>query len=155
MAKRKKKKLNIYLDNCCLNRPYDNQSQLRVELETKAKLFIQKLVEKGSVELTVSYILRLENNDNPYDDKKFLISRFFDFAKTSISETAEILKNANSFVDKGLKVHDALHLSCAIEANCDYFFTTDDRLLKFKETRVNIGNPTDFARIWEDYNDDK
>ena len=28
----------VYLDNCCYNRPYDDQTQLRIELETKAKI---------------------------------------------------------------------------------------------------------------------
>jgi len=28
----------IYLDNCCYNRPFDDQSQLRVRLEAEAKL---------------------------------------------------------------------------------------------------------------------
>ena len=33
-------KLKLYLDNCCFNRPFDDQSQLLVRLETEAKLFI-------------------------------------------------------------------------------------------------------------------
>jgi len=36
--------IKIYLDNCCYNRPYDDQTQLRIELETKAKLFIQQKI---------------------------------------------------------------------------------------------------------------
>lgn len=31
--------MKIYLDNCCYNRPYDDQSQVRIQLETQAKLF--------------------------------------------------------------------------------------------------------------------
>jgi len=30
-------RLKIYLDNCCYNRPYDDQSQLKVSLEAQAK----------------------------------------------------------------------------------------------------------------------
>ena len=33
--------MRIYLDNCCYNRPYDDQSQMRVFLESQAKLHIQ------------------------------------------------------------------------------------------------------------------
>jgi len=40
---RKEKIMRVYLDNCCFNRPYDDQMQLKIELETKAKLFIQAL----------------------------------------------------------------------------------------------------------------
>ena len=31
-------KCRIYLDNCCFNRPYDDQSQPRIRFETQAKL---------------------------------------------------------------------------------------------------------------------
>jgi len=34
------KKYRLYLDNCCFNRPFDNQKQLKIKLETEAKLFI-------------------------------------------------------------------------------------------------------------------
>ena len=35
-------KLRVYLDNCCFNRPFDNQLQPRIRFETQAKLHIQK-----------------------------------------------------------------------------------------------------------------
>ena len=44
--------LKIYLDNCCYNRPYDDQSQIRISLETQAKLYIQNLVKDKQIELT-------------------------------------------------------------------------------------------------------
>ena len=46
----------------------------------------------------------------------------------------------------GLKPKNASHLACAIGAGCDYFFTTDDRLLRFKDDRVAIVNPIDFIQ---------
>jgi hypothetical protein len=39
----KKDKLRIYLDVCCLNRPFDNQVQDRVRLEAEAVLAILKI----------------------------------------------------------------------------------------------------------------
>ena len=35
--------MRVYLDNCCYNRPFDEQDQLSVRLETEAKLYIQRL----------------------------------------------------------------------------------------------------------------
>ena len=32
----------IYLDNCCFNRPFDDQKQIRIQIETEAKLYIQR-----------------------------------------------------------------------------------------------------------------
>jgi len=36
--------VKVYLDNCCFNRPYDDQNNLLVFMETEAKLFIQELI---------------------------------------------------------------------------------------------------------------
>jgi len=36
--------MKIYLDNCCYNRPFDDQTQMRVFLESQAKIYIQTLV---------------------------------------------------------------------------------------------------------------
>lgn len=52
-----KKSMKIYLDNCCFNRPYDDQSQLSVSLETQAKLKIQSDIKNGLLDLADSYIV--------------------------------------------------------------------------------------------------
>jgi len=38
--------MRIYLDMCCFNRPYDDQSQARIRLETEAKMLLQQKVKK-------------------------------------------------------------------------------------------------------------
>ena len=58
-------KLRIYLDNCCFNRPYDDQSQEKILLETEAKLKLQQEIKNGDLELIWSYMLDYENNENP------------------------------------------------------------------------------------------
>ena len=37
--------MKVYLDLCCFNRPFDDQSSLAVYIETQAKLGIQDLIE--------------------------------------------------------------------------------------------------------------
>jgi predicted nucleic acid-binding protein len=155
MPDSEKKKLNIYLDNCCYNRPYDDQTQLRIELETKAKLFIQTLIEEDTVDLTISYMSELENSDSPFEDRKMSIAKFFDNAKATVTETTDIVERAEKFVENGLKSHDSLHLSCAIAGGCDYFLSTDDRLLKHKDDRIKSINPVDFIRLWRNNDDDE
>ena len=75
-------KIRIYLDNCCYNRPFDDQSQLLVSMEAQSKMFIQSMIKKGVFELTTSYMLRYENSRNPYDMRKENISRFIDTYET-------------------------------------------------------------------------
>jgi hypothetical protein len=40
--KLEEEQLRLYLDNCAFNRPFDDQNQLKIKLETEAKLFIQQ-----------------------------------------------------------------------------------------------------------------
>lgn len=47
----------IYLDNCSFNRPFDDQSQIRIRIETEAKLYIQENIVSGKLQLCWSYIL--------------------------------------------------------------------------------------------------
>jgi len=138
-------KIKIYLDNCCFNRPYDDQNQLIIELETKAKLFIQSLIVNGKVDLVISYILELENDDNPFEIRKLAIQDFFKYAIEDVSESSELLRTAAELKKTGIKTKDALHIASAIEANCDYFISTDIRLLKYNDMRIKIINPVDFV----------
>ena len=48
----------------------------------------------------------------------------------------------------GVKMKDAYHVACAIHASCDCFLTTDDRILKYHTDEIEIINPVDFVRNW-------
>ena len=50
-------KNRIYLDNCCLNRPYDDQNNLNVHLEAEAKVFIQNEILNNTFELAWSFMM--------------------------------------------------------------------------------------------------
>jgi hypothetical protein len=113
--------MKVYLDNCSFNRPFDSQTQLKVRLETEAKLFIQSKIFLQEIHLTWSYILEYENNFNPYPERKEIILEWKKLAMQIIFETNNILDNARVLQTIGLKSKDALHVACAIEATCDYF----------------------------------
>jgi predicted nucleic acid-binding protein len=141
--------IRIYLDNCCFNRPYDDQSHLKIELETKAKLKIQEMVIAGQLELVTSFILEQENDDNPYLERKIAIEDFLTLATIDIDLSQEIIDIANETGATGLKTKDSLHLACAIVADCEYLLTTDKRFLKCKDTRIKVVNPVQFVFIAE------
>lgn len=42
---------------------YDDQSQMRIHLETQAKLHIQDTIRDGEIELVTSYVLDFENSN--------------------------------------------------------------------------------------------
>lgn len=138
-------KHRIYLDNCCFNRPYDDQSNLKIELETRAKLRIQEMIVAGRLELVSSYILEYENDDNPYVERRFAIENFLGLAATNINESEDVLNIANAAKNTGLKTKDALHVACAIMAKCDYLVTTDSRFMKYTDSRIKMISPIEFV----------
>lgn len=142
--------MRIYLDNCCFNRPYDDQTQLRISLESQAKLHIQEMVKNDELTLVSSYILDYENSRNRFEKKRNGISAFLK-ENTSLyideSYKDEVETIAAEIKATGVKSFDAMHTACAIIAKCDYLLTTDDRLLKYKSDKIKIVDPTEFIRI--------
>ena len=143
--------MRVYLDNCCFNRPFDNQAQARVRLETEAKLRIQERIAAGELELAWSYILDFENSANPFEERRDAVSRWRQRAVVEILETAEILSEARRLTELGLQSKDALHVACAVAADCDYLLTTDDAMLSKLTgyTVVKALDPTAFVRTTE------
>ena len=140
-------KPKLYLDMCCFNRPYDNQQQERIYLESVAKLYVQKQIVQASLDFAWSFILEYENSKNPYALRRQTIKTFSHRAAQYISEdfAGEITPLAKSIMDEGIKAKDALHVACAVWAGCDFFLTTDDRLLKYNTSSIRVVNPMQFV----------
>lgn len=144
--------MKIYLDNCCFNRPYDDQTQIRISLETQAKLYVQNLVKSKELDLVTSYVLWYENSQNPYATKRMAIGEFIqkNSAEYIDIDKGDIIKSkAEEIMQTGIKTKDAYHIACAVYSSCDYFLTTDDRLLKYHTCEIQILNPTEFIRRLE------
>lgn len=124
--------LKIYLDNCCYNRPYDDQSQIRISLETQAKLYIQGLIKDKQIELVIAEFM--ESNESYY---------------VGSERDTDVARIAEPIMQTGVKEKDAFHVACAILSKCDYFITTDDRLLKYKESQMPLVTPGEFIRRLE------
>jgi len=143
------RKLKIYLDNCCFNRPYDDQTQDMIMLETTAKLIIQKLISEKHLDLVWSYILKYENSRNIYEAKKNAIASWRKLSIEYVDQNSEIEILAEEIKQSGIKEADALHVACSIFAKCDFFITVDKRILKFRNDRITICNPLQFMSIYE------
>lgn len=119
------RKLKVYLDNCCFNRPYDDQTQDIIMLETTAKLMIQKLITEKQIDLVWSYVLKFENSRNIYEAKKNAIASWRKLSTFYVDQNSEIELLAEEIMQSGLKEYDSLHVACAINAQCEYFITVD------------------------------
>jgi predicted nucleic acid-binding protein len=139
----------VYLDNCTYNRPFDDQSQLRISLETQAKLYIQSLIRSNKIDLIYSYVCFYENYINPFENKRLSIFEFSKYAKYFVGENQDILAKANEIIQGKMNPLDALHLSCAINAKANYFITVDDGILRYKTEEINILDPIMFIKYFE------
>lgn len=141
--------MKIYLDMNIYNRPFDDQSQVRVRLETVAVFEILQMVKSGSLSLVWSFILEYENSLNPYDDIRMEIERISFLSSENVMSSEDIRKAARQYEKKGIKPRDALHIACAVKSNADYFLSCDDKVVRKADvlgTNLKIVNPVDFIR---------
>jgi len=146
-------KLKIYLDNCCYGRPYDDLSQAKIKIEASAKMYIQSLIRFSSLELCSSFMLYSEINDSPFVISKDNTLNFVnEYSQYFVGEKrrSDIEPIANEIMGTGVKYKDAVHLACSIIAKCDYFITTDNRVLNYKTDKIKIVNPVKFVDVWEE-----
>lgn len=127
--------MRIYLDICCFNRPFDDQSDLIVRLQTEAKLHVQEMVREGTLFLVWSAIMDIENSANPDLNRKVAIADWQQLGVEDVSVNERVEAAAETLSRIGVKPMDALHVASAIEARAEYFLTTDNALLRKMVTR--------------------
>jgi hypothetical protein len=103
--------MRIYLDNCTFNRPFDNQAQIKIRLETEAKLYIQSGIREKRYTLAWSYILDFENDRNPYEEKRKSISAWREIADWHCASSDDILSAGSEIMKKAIRAKDALHIA--------------------------------------------
>lgn len=129
----------IYLDTCCLQRPLDDRSQPRINVEAEAILTVLGLVEKKYLTLTFSDALEFEIARIPDNDRKNKVNEILNLASQHIVLNDEIEQSAAQFIQQGIKPTDALHLASALNHAVDCFCTADDAFLKKAKAHVIIG----------------
>ena len=140
----------LYLDMNIYNRPFDDQSQLRIRLETIAIHSILKMIREKKFTLLWSFMLEYENSLNPFEEIMMEIKMTSALASEYIASAKDVLKHAKEFELKGIKPRDAIHLACSIKGKAGYFLTCDDKLIKKAptiKTETAIINPLDFIRM--------
>ena len=138
--------VKIYLDNCCLNRPFDDQTQVRVRLESEAVLFVLSHIEQGDWTWIGSDVLIDEIEQTPDFGKRSRLQIVANYVQNVVEITELELERANDLQKLGFHGYDALHIACAENAKSDVLLTTDDRLLKLakrfsKKLHIPVVNP--------------
>ncbi|MFO7917519.1 MAG: PIN domain-containing protein [Anaerolineae bacterium] len=135
----------LYLDTNVYNRPFDEQEQPRIWLETLAFAVILQMVEVESVILVRSSVLDYENSRNPSRARRRWVARCLDSAGFYQPVNQDIRRRAEALEKAGVRALDALHVTCAEAAESDFFLTCDDRLINRYEGELTVVNPVDFV----------
>jgi predicted nucleic acid-binding protein len=141
--------VRLYLDVCCLNRPFDDQTQDRIHLEAEAVLLIIKHIEAGEWGWLTSEVVNYEIQQTPNPERRAEVLLLATHADTETRLTEERIQRAKELETFGLKSYDALHLACAEAGNVDAFLTTDDKVIKkSQQPKVNIHIPVENPLEW-------
>jgi predicted nucleic acid-binding protein len=140
------RKLRIYLDNCCYNRPFDDQRDVNNRNETRAKLTIQQMIRDGQLELVWSDVVDYENNDNPFEERRVKIAEWKALAAVDSAMNDAIQQKASELMRLGLRQKDAAHIASAIFGNADCFLTVDMKILNKPVRDIEVLNPLVFLR---------
>ena len=130
--------MRIYLDSCSLQRPFDDQTQLRIRVETEAVLAILAAVQAGDLVLVNSEALEYEMGRIPDDQRGTEVAAVLALAKEWIEINDEAESLAESLENRGIRPMDAVHLALASTARVDFFATCDDRLLRKAKAEAGL-----------------
>jgi predicted nucleic acid-binding protein len=141
--------MRVYLDTCCLNRPFDSQAQDRVRLESEAVTEILRQASAGVHQLVRSTAIELELGRMSDADRRARVLEFLDGPGWLDEVPTLDAARATRLVGLGFKPLDALHVAAAEASSADVFLTTDDRLLHTArrhsgDLKVRVQNPADW-----------
>ena len=139
----------IYLDVCTLCRPFDNQSLMRIRLETDAYYLIWHGIQDGSYKMVVSpaHFKEIEGIEDLFERMELtvLLNRF---GKKPSYQLNEVRKRAEKLYSLNFGIADAAHVAFA-ETSAEYFITCDDKLLKkvckLEDSNLKALNPVNFC----------
>lgn len=119
----------VYFDVCCLNRPFDNQTQARIHLESDAVLAVLDNCQNGIWVLIGSEVVDFEVSLMPDSERRKRVAALAALAQDRIRINDEIRLRTVELTKNGFKPYDALHLASAENSSAEVFLTTDDKLL--------------------------
>lgn len=141
--------MRVYLDVCCLNRPFDDQAQPRIRLEADAVEVILELCSLGIHEWVTSPAMVVEVARNPDPVRRALVLDLIGAASERMIITPPCENLARSLASAGQSPMDALHLAAAQYGRCEVYLTTDDHLIKAArragdKVSVRVLNPAEW-----------
>ena len=138
----------IYLDVSALCRPFDDQSYLRIKMETEAVNLILTKIKEGILKMIVSPVHFKEIEAISDNIERFHLLNFLkNFGTRPKVELKKARERAEELVSLKFGIADAAHIAFAEMANAE-FISCDIKLLKkCKKHKIKIwsGSPIVFC----------
>ena len=144
------KKMRIYLDVCCLNRQFDDQTQDRIHLESEAILSILNYSQTLNWDIIGSDAIDGEIFKMPDSEKKLKVGILASMHQSYVAVDRGLEIRASKLEESGFKAFDALHIACAEKGDADVLLTTDDGLLRKaaqyrSNLKIEVRNPLEWV----------
>lgn len=114
---------------------------------------IQADILDKKFDLVWSYILEAENMANPFQERKRAIGHWRNISIMFVKENDLLVQKAKEINQLGIRSKDALHLASTIFAGCQYFLTTDDKIINKNKLIAELTLTDPIGFIKEVYND--
>jgi len=129
--------MKIYMDVCCLCRPFDDQTMGRIRLEVTA---VQEIIRRCATQeftMITSEAITDELSKIPDINKRLRVEKITSLTKEHILIDEGIISRMHELIAFGGDAMDSLHIACAERAGA-VFLTTDDDLITFFKLHQNI-----------------
>lgn len=130
--------MRVYLDNCCLSRPFDDPSQVRIALEAEAVAAVLTLCESGGWILVSSDAVEFEVSQTADGSRRAWLNEVLLSAADHIAIDEPIVARAAELESRGFKNMDAIHVSLAEAVGADRLVTCDDQFLKVAKKQTDL-----------------
>ena len=122
--------MRLYIDLGCYNRPFDDQTQERIRLETEAVLSVLTRVVEGKETLLWSWVMSFENDKHPRPDRRDEIAVWQAQAERTVELSGGLQERAREFEQQGIPALDAVHLAAAEIGGADVVLICDDVMVR-------------------------
>lgn len=140
----------IYLDYNCFQRPFDDPSIARIQIEAVACIELIRQADMRLVELIWSFMHEDEARVCPFPERRLETLRLAKLCARRQEPTEKIRAQALALVgEHRLSPKDALHLAAALAAKATCLLTCDDIFLRRAaraKLDIEVMNPVDYIR---------
>jgi predicted nucleic acid-binding protein len=141
--------MRLYIDLSCFNRPFDDQSQERIRIETEAVLFVLTRIVERKDTLLWSWVMSFENDKHPRRDRRDEIAVWEARSERSIDISELLQVRAREIARMGIPALDAAHLAAAETGGADIVLTCDDLMIR-RAVRLGLAlrvlNPVAYSK---------